>query len=282
MGVALSELGRQRRQGGRARPDPRRLYDSNPPSSSAGIPSRLQLEHFCRALSASAELEIVPYAAPRYDRLLQRLRIGEVELGWLPPVVALEALRFGVTPLALPLRGPTPWFWTALFVRRDSPIDSLAGLVGANAVWADRESASGYLVMRASLRSAGVDVDRCFASEGFAGAHDAVVHAVLADPRSVGATYVHLDANGQVERAGWGQAPVRVLRTAGPIPSDVLAVSSGLAPAARERILAALSGSESNELREATNALFAARGFAAAERAHLAHLEMLGRYLVRA
>jgi phosphonate transport system substrate-binding protein len=284
MGVALSEVGRDT-----ARQRPRapagghaRARASTPVHGTPIGPTMSGLDAFCRALADSTKLPIVPYAAPRYDRLLHRLRAGEVELGWLAPVVALEALRQGIVPVALPLRGQSPWFWTALFVREDSPIESLRDLPGRRAVWVDRESASGYLVMRAALRSDGIEVERLFCDEVFASSHDGVVRAVMSDPMAVGATYAHLDGDGGVERAGWGRERVRVLRTAGPIPSDVLAASSTLTPAQVERVRDALVAGESKPLITATANLFSARGFLPAERAHLAHLELLGRYLIRA
>jgi phosphonate transport system substrate-binding protein len=289
LGVALSELGRDSKRqrvrtpgnsrNGSAR---RERLGSYPPQAPDGAPTKSELDGFCRALSDATNLPIVPYAAPRYDRLLHRLKVGEIELAWLAPVVALEALRQGIVPVVLPLRGSTPWFWTALFVREDSSIQSLADLPGAHAVWVDRESASGYLVIRASLRGEGVDIDRVFAAETFAGAHDAAVRAVMSDRKAVGATYVHLDSNGGFARAGWGRESVRVLRTAGPIPSDVLAASPTLGATQIARVRDALVSGGSKALTQATSALFAARGFLAAERPHLAHLEMLGRYLIRA
>jgi phosphonate transport system substrate-binding protein len=279
LGVALSEVGRDP---ARQRSRTPSVRVSTPKLGTPTSPTRTELEAFCRALADCTKLPIVPYAAPRYDRLLHRLRTGEVELGWLAPVVALDALRQGIEPIALPLRGQSPWFWTALFVRQDSGIESLRDLPGCRAVWVDPESASGYLVMRAALRADGIDIERLFSHEVFASSHNAVVHAVMSDPTAVGATYAHLDSDGRVERAGWGRQRVRVLRTAGPIPSDVLAASCTLSAASVARVREALVAGESKPLANATADLFAARGFLPAERAHLAHLEMLGRYLIQA
>lgn len=265
LGVAVSELGRARNRAG----------------ATLSGPSRAVLDAFCRGLSEATALTIVPYAAPRYDRLLKRLRLGEVELAWLPPVLALTALSAGAIPLAVPLRGETPWFWTALFVRADSPVRSLADLPSARVAWVDGESASGYLVMRAALRAEGVDPDRAFAAQGFEGSHEAVVRAVLADPRTVGSTFLHLNDSGGTLRAGWGEAKVRVLKRAGPIPSDVLAHAGSLAPEAAQAVRGALLQPPAPALATAANELFSAAGFAVTEPAHLAHLQALGRYLVR-
>ncbi len=265
-GVALSELGRR----------------SKRPSRESEGPTRADLDAFCRALSEATRLDIVGYAAPRYDRLLHRLRAGEVELAWLSPVAALAALRADVSPVALPERGDTAWYWSALFARADSPLRSLGDLGRARAFWVDEGSASGYLMMRAALDAEGLDVERGFASQTFARSHDAVVSAVLDDPGAVGATYVHLDRGGAIDRAGWGDAQVEVLRRAGPIPSDVLAASSALDASVITALRRALCEAPTEALLAAGQILFRARRFVPVDPAQLAHLRALERYLIRA
>lgn len=266
LGVALSELGRRTKQR----------------TTASEGPTRADLDLFCGELSRAVGLDIAPYAAPRYDRLLHRLEAGEIDLAWLSPVVALAALRAEFSPVALPERGDSAWYWSALFVRADSPLHSVSNLGRAHAVWVDQESASGYLVMRAALDADGFDVDRGFGRQTFARAHDAVVGTVLEDPNAVGATYFHLDSSGAISNAGWGSAKVEVLKRAGPIPSDVLAASSALAPAVVSALQGALCESPSSALLQAGRALFRARGFVAADPAQLAHLRALERYLIRA
>ncbi len=265
MGVALSELARAER-----RRDETSL-----------VPTRAKLDAFCQALGDATGLKISAYAAPRYDRLLRRLRLGEVELAWLPPVVALGAIPKDASPIVLPIRGDQSWFWAALFTRADSQVQSVDDLSQARAVWVDADSASGYLVIRAALRADGINPDTVFAKQTFAQSHDAMVRAVEEDPLCVGSTYVHLDAAGNMARAGWGDADVRVLRRAGPIPADILAASNDLSQETRSRVEDALVASAGPELKSASNALFFASHFARAETTHLAHLEVLGRYLLR-
>jgi ABC-type phosphate/phosphonate transport system substrate-binding protein len=268
MGVALSEIGRRTKR-------------REPGAPEGAGPTRADLDSFCAALSRATGLDIVAYAAPRYDRLLHRLKVGEVELAWLSPVVALAALRAEVVPVALPSRGDSPWYWSALFTRDDSPLTSVERLASARAVWVDEESASGYLVMRAALASEGFDVDHGFRAQSFALSHDEVVREVMADPSAVGATYLHLDAEGTPVRAGWGRAPVRVLKRAGPIPSDVLAASSSLPVSALQAVQRALCLEPSAEVMAHARSLFGADHFAAADPAQLAHLRALERWLIK-
>ena len=106
-------------------------------------------------------------------------------------------------------------------------------LEGARAAWVDRQSVSGYLLIRAHLRSLGIMPERAFTSDRFFGSHEAVVRAVVDGSADVGATFIHLDERPgrrepRILRAGWGDAKVRVIAHAGPIPSDVVAASTRL------------------------------------------------------
>src|SRR6185295_703021 len=145
------------------------------------------------------------------------------------------------------------------------------------AVWVDPDSASGYLMPRAALFAEGIDPDTTFREEVFVGAHDAVVREVLEQPTSVGATFVHFDDDGRVFRAGWGTERVRLLKTAGPIPADLLAASSTAPAELTAAVRAALFEGAEGDVARAARYLFAATRFAPVERAHLAHLELLGR-----
>jgi ABC-type phosphate/phosphonate transport system substrate-binding protein len=149
------------------------------------------------------------------------------------------------------------------------------------AVWVDEESASGYLVLRAALASEGFDVDSGFRGQDFALSHDAVVREVMADPKSVGATYLHLDSEGSPLRAGWGDASVRVLKRAGPIPSDVLVASTSLLLSSLKTVIRALCAEPSAEVLTRASALFDSERFIAVDGAQLAHLQALERWLIK-
>jgi len=278
IGIVLSAEAR-RRPVRRRRDEPSRSLAR--PRSTADAPDpRSALEALCRELGAISGLNVRPHVLSSYESLLKRLDWGVIDLAWLPPVVALRAItRCGATPIAVPMRGDTSWFWTALFVRPDSPVRALADLAGTRAVWVDPDSASGYLMPRASLSAEGIDPDSTFREEVFASAHDAVVREVLEDPTSVGATFVHFDDDGHVFRAGWGSERVRLLKTAGPIPADLLAAASTAPAELVAAVRRALLEGGSEEVVRAAQLLFAATRFTAVERAHLAHLELLGRSL---
>lgn len=235
--------------------------------------TRGKLETFCSALSAATGRVVVPRGLWHYHHLLEGLRDGELHLVWLPPVLALRAAASGhCAPIALPVRHGVSTYSTALFTRPDGPIRALADLRGARAAWVDRQSAAGYLIIRAFMRSKGIDLQQAFAHEKFLGAHDAVAAAVLDGEVDVGATFVYLDpdaSTGAPRAAGWGNAPVHVICHAGPIPSDVVATGPALDAGTRALVQDALVGEMVPALGAAARALMGADRFIAPEEVHV-------------
>jgi phosphonate transport system substrate-binding protein len=193
----------------------------------AGHAMRARLDVFCEALATAVGVRVIVYGLAHYKDLLGAMHEGGIDVAWLPPVVALHAAARGRTiPIAIPVRHGSATFSSALFTRPGAHLKRPADLVAVRAAWVDRQSAAGYLVIRAALRAQGVDLDRAFSAEVYLGSHEAVVQAVLSGAADVGATFVHLDqARHVVVHAGWGAATPQVIAYGGPIPSDVIAAS---------------------------------------------------------
>ena len=194
--------------------------------------TRDKLVDFCRALGDASGFDVTPVGVWYYQRLLDALNVGDIDVVWLPPILAAQATRdCRAIPIALPVRGGVSAYSTALFAREGSKVRRLEDLQGARAAWVDRQSASGYLLIRAHLRAQGIDPDRTLGEGLFLGSHEEVARAVLEGAADVGATFVYLDAERDVPlRAGWGHGKVQLIASAGPIPADVLAVSAHLDP----------------------------------------------------
>ena len=260
---------------------PIRVGITVPEGAEAARREQGRLEAFSEALAAAVGFEVSGRVFDNYRELLESMHAGGVEMAWLPPVIALRAAARGRTlPVALPVRGGTSFFSSALFTRPGSAIKSQGDLLGARAAWVDRQSAAGYLVVRASLRAQGVDLERAFSSEVFLGSHEAVVQAVLSGAVDVGATFAHLDAGHQrVIRGGWGAATTQVIACAGPIPADVVAASIRVPATQIRAVQRALCGGALGDLQRAASALLGAEGFVAARGEHLDPLSHLLEYL---
>jgi phosphate/phosphite/phosphonate ABC transporter binding protein len=233
--------------------------------------SRAKLDEFCAALAAATGLDVVAVGVWYYHRLLEAMDVGDVDVAWLPPILAATAMIRGLAvPFALPVRGGVTSYSTALFTRDDSPYRELPDVVGVRAAWVDRQSASGYLLIRAHLRLLGLDLERAVSADRFTGSHEEVAQAVLDGSVDVGASYVHLDpTDDRPLRAAWGDARVRVLAHAGPIPADVIARSRRLDDKAQRTMERALVSGQSPRLRDASRVLLGAEGFALPRPGHL-------------
>jgi len=243
--------------------------------------TREHVDSFCRALAAATGLDVTGIGLWHYHRLLEAMEMGDIDLAWLPPILAAQAAYDGrAIPLAVPVRGGVSSYSTALFVHERSPVRSPHDLVSTRAAWVDRQSVSGYLLVRAHLRSLGIVPERTFASDRFHGSHEAVVRAVVEDAADVGATFIHLDERPgrreqRILRAGWGDARVRVIAQAGPIPSDVVAASARLGAGEARLVQDALLQGRHAALRGASMALIGADVFVTPVAAHLRGLALL-------
>lgn len=238
--------------------------------------TRGKLDRFCAALSAASGMTVTAHGMWHYHHLLEALASRELDVVWLPPVLALRATAQKLcVPIALPVRHGVSTYSTALFTRPGSAIREIGDLRGVSAAWVDRQSAAGYLIIRAYLRSRGVDLDEAFDHEKFLGAHDAVADAVLEGEVDVGATFVYLDpdaSTGAPKAAGWGNRDVQMIDAAGPIPSDVIAANRKLSSQTRQLTQHALVGRDHPELALAAKALLGADSFVAPDERHLEHL----------
>ena len=240
--------------------------------------TRTRLDALCEALSAELQVEAEGYGAFDYPDLLEAMTQGDVDVAWLPPVVALRAASSGrALPIVLPVRRGVSSFYTALFARRGSRFTRASELEGVHAAWVDPQSASGYLVIRAALRAQAVDFESAFFEETFYGSHADVVRAVLDGEAQVGATFMHRSAQG-IWRAGWGDADVQIVSRVGPIPSDVIAAAVHLpVPRIREVQRALLDGE--GPVAQAAATLVESEGFVEAQSEHLKPLEELLHFL---
>jgi phosphonate transport system substrate-binding protein len=237
--------------------------------------TRGRTDLFCNALSVQTGLPIEPLELSRYRDLERALRRGMIDLLWAPPLVALHSVRrYGVLPLAVPIRGGVTNYYSALFTRVTSDLQQVSDLSGARAAWVDPASAAGYLVARAALRQRGVEPWLAFAEELFVGSHAEVARRVVTGDVDVGATFMDAPREGEPRRnAGWGRKAVRVLLEAGPIPNDLLLAAPTLPRTVMHAIDDALLHGTPEETARAALALFEAEGFAPATLDHIADLE---------
>jgi phosphate/phosphite/phosphonate ABC transporter binding protein len=245
------------------------------------VDTESRLRGFCEALSNEAGIGVLPYATSDYRGVVSALERGEIDMAWLPPVVALRGVARGaLVPLILPVRGGSSSFTAVLFTRAGSALRAPADLDGNSVAWVDRQSASGYLVIRTALVHEGVDLSRAFSHEEFAGTHPRVAHAVLSGRIDLGATFATFRDDGSLVVAGWStlasEQDVQIVTSIGPIPADVVAMNVRTPPALGRAVQrAVLEASIGTPLFHAACALFGADAFEVPRGPHLAPLARL-------
>jgi phosphonate transport system substrate-binding protein len=193
------------------------------------------LRELCEIISAATGTVFYAHHALSYRDLSDALEHGDLGIGWMPPIPAIELEDKGVAiPLALPSRRDSTHYHAAFITRRGGA-KTLEELQGRRVAWVDRESAAGYLVPRMHLASLGLDPSKLFSQEIFAQSHFGVVEAVVNGRADVGATFCTLEPRTKrILTAGWTAAdgqtlrPVDLVTTAGPIPNDAIVAAARL------------------------------------------------------
>jgi len=243
--------------------------------SSAPAASAL-LEAVCDELSKRTSQPFSPRVLRTYDKLLDAMREGEVHLAWAPPLVAIDLERADAAKIRLCSRRAGKRDYSCAIFAKAGGVASLADLKGKRMAWVARESAAGYVVPRLRLLVEGYDPDETFSEQTFRRTHEAVARAVIGGDADVGATYVSfVDGKKAPVSAGWLEAgakhdDVTILATAGPIPTDVIAISTRLDGQKAEIVTDAM-----RELGEPIRQLLNADGFDQPEASHFDELRKL-------
>lgn len=240
---------------------------------------------FVLAASAALGNEVEVHRAADYRAVVAGLQQGLVDIAWLPPLVAARALRAKlVEAVALVVRYGETAYKSTLVARPDSRVKSLEDLRSVRVAWVDRESASGYAVLRSALARAGVSLTQAFALETFVRSHAAVARAVIEGTVDVGATCGHVGVEGDEVRiarspfagdAGLTREQLRVVFAAGPIPSDLFAVRASAPAHIKQALARALLQGMPERLREAAKALSHADSFILPTVEHAKQLDAL-------
>ncbi len=175
-------------------------------------------------------IEVEVFIPTEYRGLIEAMRGGNLDFAFFPPdgyVIAHQDV--GAEVLLKSVRGNSPYYWSAIIVRKDSGIRRIEQLEGKTIAWVDKNSAAGYVFPRAALISRGINPDRFFSKQVFAGKHDAAVLAVLNRSVDAAATFANDDRN---KSGAWTQflkpeeaAQITAIFYTRPIPGDTFTVS---------------------------------------------------------
>jgi phosphonate transport system substrate-binding protein len=209
-------------------------------------------------LDHPAELVI----AQSYDELVDGLRTGELSAAWAPPLVCAQAEIGGLKVLVRGVRAGCTSYRAALIARGGSGIQ-LWEAQGLRAVWNRPDSLAGYLLPRAYLRDQGIDTDKAFAEERFAGSFSASLAELFSKQADLTSIYASTPHGGEAVLGVEELAPewankVEVLAFTEETPNDGIALGRAVEESDAVRLMdffLGLAGSASGRwmLREVFN-----------------------------
>ncbi len=193
-------------------------------------------EYLSRALSVPVEVIV----ADDYGDAVERLARGEFELVMLSPLSYVEAAeRVKLNCLVQTIADGSATASGYIFVREDSPRQTLEDLKGASFGFVDPMSTSGSLLAKKIFKERGLDVKRDFSRAEYLGNHEAVVLAVLDGRVEAGATYQGAFAS--LKRThGVDPLSLRIIAKTPRTPRDILCLREEVPKEVGEAISAAL------------------------------------------
>ncbi len=200
---------------------------------------------FLDTLGARLEQTIKLIVVPDYDKLVEGIGVGGLDLAWMPPLLhqkANEALLAAVCE-----RGGAVVYRAAILVRSDSSYRTVRELRGARAAWSDRSSASGCLFPRLHLRVG--NNAQLLGSESFAGSPIQAMQAVVDGQADLCSCFVRESAEddpdlalADIRRRFLPAERLRVLAVTDLIPPDGMVLAPSLDGNIQARIRDVLLG----------------------------------------
>ena len=140
--------------------------------------------------------------------------------------------------------GATGYF-SVMYTLASSDITSMEDMEGRTLAFADPNSTSGYLVPRAEMTRAGIDIDSYFAETGFGGGHEQAVVAVLNGQYDAGVTwvsgvgepsegYTRGNLRSMIDNGLLDMADLRIIWQSSQIPNGPIVVRSDLPQEAKD------------------------------------------------
>jgi phosphonate transport system substrate-binding protein len=214
-------------------------------------PARLaQYEGYRAYIEKAVGVPVKTFNASDYAGVAQAMESGQLDMAAVGPsnyAAMYIAMGDKVRPLVKPGDGD---YYSAMYVRADSPYQTVEDLKGKTLAFADINSASGYLIPSYLLRKDGKDPRSFFKNTIFAGGHEQGVMAVLNKQADAGVTWSSLEGG---HDSGYSRGifhrmvgdkliqmkDLRVIWRGGPIPAGPVVIRSDLPPEVITKLQAA-------------------------------------------
>ena len=190
-------------------------------------------EHVQETLGVELDL----YLSSEYSGVIQAIAGGQIEvmdMGASGYAAAWIDTNGQIEPLVVPQESDgSIGYYAVMFVRSDSPYESIEDLEGKSFAWADPNSSSGYLFPLVSLRGMGIEPDDYFGDVVFSGGHEQSIIGVLDGAYDAAVTWTNdIEAHTRggihmmLERGVLDADDIRIIWFSDLIPNPVIAIRS--------------------------------------------------------
>jgi phosphonate transport system substrate-binding protein len=190
------------------------------------------------------------YVANDYTALVESMRTGQVDVGWLAPFAfVLAEKKAGAKVVLKSVRHGQASQYSAIIALESRGYKTIDDLKGKNIAWTDPSSSSGHIAPKAALIAQGIDPDKFFGKQTWAGSHESAVMAVMNNTVDAAATFADNATGSSGSWTKYGQAlgakarKIKAVFVTPPMPSDTVSYSSQFAsadPALAEKVKKAL------------------------------------------
>lgn len=204
---------------------------------------------------------VVPYKT--YQALQAAVLAGEVDAAWGPPLTCARVESIGGSVALRAVRGGATTYRSALVSRTQDTFELATlgqGTFRPRVAWVDHASVGGYLLPRAYLRAAGIDLETAFLTQRMLGSYSACIDALMEFEADLTALFVR---SGDFART-WSERGhrLRVLAYTEESPNDGVVLSPSVS---EERAEALVRGLEHliarDSSREVLMSMFTTDGF---------------------
>lgn len=183
-------------------------------------------------LEKKTGLKFQTYVSSDYTALVEAMRSGQVQIGWLAPFAfVLAEKKADARVLLKSVRHGQPVQYSAVFVRDSSPYKKIEDLKGKTIAWTDPSSSSGHILPKSALIAAGIDTETFFSKQTWAGSHESAVMAVMNGSVDAAASFAD-NAEGSsgswtkyTKNMGAAAKPMRAVFVTPPMPSDTVSAA---------------------------------------------------------
>lgn len=188
------------------------------------------------AVSRSTGMTFDLRVAQSYGAVVEGMCNGTADIAFVGPTTYLQAYgRHCAELLAVAVKGGKSIYYSGLFARAGSPIDTLDDLRGKRVAFGDINSTSSFVVPMVMLIDAKIDPARDLATIRMTGSHAGSLAALLAG--EVDAAALSFDSYDKAVREHVpGARDVKLIARSQAIPYPPLIVSNRLSAADRERL----------------------------------------------